>query len=287
MTERRSRPYEFPIERGKILEFARAIKSSNPAFLGVAPIIPPTFLMVGGQIWGYSWEHPGDSPMADVGVDSARSLHLEETYEFSGPLPSAGELLEGELVLLEPVEKVGRRSGPMTIWTTETRYRRADGSCAALARQVIAQLEAAQHGADEGEEQLPADPPPADEARETARRYGPIRLEDVIQYQAASGDLNPHHYDREILAASGFTRFFLPGMLPAGLLGGQVADLYGAERVRRVSFSFRELVFVGDTITTRVEPTDGPAPDGALTLDLACLRGDGRTAVSGSAVIAG
>ncbi len=170
--------------------------------------MPPTFLMVGGQIWGFSWEHPGDSPLAAAGVDSARSLHLEETYEFFGPPPSAGEVLEGQLVLNEPVEKVGRRSGPMTLFTTETTYWRSSVERAALAKQVIVQLRDAQHGADDQDAGVGAPDEPAEDLADNVRRFGPLRLEDVVQYQAASGDLNPHHYDAEILAGSGFSRFF-------------------------------------------------------------------------------
>jgi acyl dehydratase len=286
-TQTPSRRYEFPIERGKILEFARAIKSSNPAFFGRAPIMPPTFLMVGGQIWGYSWEDPGDSPLAATGVDSARSLHLEETYEFFGRPSSAGEVLEGQLVLLEPVQKVGRRSGPMTLFTTETTYWRSNGERAAVAKQVIAQLRDARHGAEDQEADQSAPNAAAEERLpDNARRFGPLKLEDVVRYQAASGDLNPHHYDAEIRSNSGFSRFFVPGMLPAGLLGGMVADITGADRIRRISFSFRELVFVGDTVTCSVDLTDDGDSDGVIELALTCARSDGKVAVTGTASVA-
>src|SRR5579863_10523010 len=100
--DRVSRRFDFPVERGKILEFARAMRSDNPAFRGPDAIAPPTFLIVAGQIWGYSWERPGDSPLAAMGVAPEQQLHLEETYEFNSQPPHAGEALEGQLRLLDP-----------------------------------------------------------------------------------------------------------------------------------------------------------------------------------------
>lgn len=279
-------PFEFPVERGKILEFARAIQSRNAAFYGPEPLAPPTFLMVAGSIWGYSWEQPGDSPLADTPVDPTRTLHLEEAYRFSGPPLRAGDLLEGRLRLLPPVEKLGRRSGPMTIYTTETTFVSGQGQEIARARQVVAYL----HGTGETQPDAPVPPArePAPQLRDAddaagSRRLGPLRLEDFVRYQGASGDLNPYHYDRTVLEASGGTQLIAPGMFPAGVLGGLVADAYGAGCIREISFRFREPVLLGDTITCRVEPAVEQEPADELVLDLSCERGTGEIAISGSA----
>ena len=292
----RSPRFEFPIERGKIFEFARAIHSENPAFFGASALAPPTFLIVAGEIWGYSWERPGDSPLAETGVNASQALHLEETYEFYGEPLRAGDVLEGELCLFTPIEKVGRRSGRLTLHTTETTFWRPDGARAALARQVIAQLHDAARPEDPATDAAAGQPdPPVDRGDPGAtgastpecRRFGPLRLEDFVQYQAASGDLNPHHYDREVLTASGFSRFFSPGMLQAGFLGGQLADIYGSENIRRISVNFRELVYLGDVVTCRVSPPVPDAQTGAQTaeVELECVRSDGAVAITGSAVV--
>lgn len=281
----RSPQFEFPVERGKILEFARALKSDSPAFRGARAIAPPTFLIVGGQIWGYSWEHPGDSPLASMGVNPAEQLHLEETYEYFGEPPRAGTLLSGELALLAPVEKVGRRSGRLSIITTRTTFRREDGTPAATATQVIAQLHEHQRTHDAGDE---SDGPVADElpAGWSQASFGPLTIEDVVQYQAASGDLNPHHYDPDLLKSAGFTRFFVPGMFGAGLLGCQVAAVYGPERVRRLSVRFSELIYVGDRIRCAISPpTVSTADPGLVEVELTCTRPDGKVAISGNAVV--
>jgi acyl dehydratase len=284
-TSSRSVRFEFPIERGKILEFAWAIQSENAAFFGPDALAPPTFLMVAAEIWGYSWERPGDSPLADARVDPTRALHLEETYEFFGEPMRAGETLEGELQLLEPVPKTGRRSGPMTIYTSVTTFTRLDRSHAATGRTVIAQLLDPDHAA----ASAPAAdmPPAAIPEGAITRRFGPLRMEDFIRYQAASGDLNPHHYDPEVRAAAGFPRFFSPGMLQAGFLGGQVADAYGAASIRRFGVRFHELVYLGDEVTCYVAPAAevSSSESGLLGLELGCIGAHGELAVSGSAQV--
>lgn len=145
-----SERFEFPIERGKILEFARAIHSDNPSFCGPNAIAPPTFLAVAAAVWGYSWEVPGDSPLAEVGFDASKGLQLEEDYEYFGPPPSAGTVLTGQITLSEPVSKVGRRSGPMTILSTETTFWDEEGRVVAKARQVVARLDAAHEKSTDG-----------------------------------------------------------------------------------------------------------------------------------------
>ena len=176
----------------------------------------------------------------------------------------------------------------MTLYTTETTFWATSGALVAHAVQVVAHL----HGS--GAEPEPASPGPPPQSSEPAsasdddpgaRRFGPLRLEDFVQYQAASGDLNPHHYDREVLEASGETRFFCPGMLLAGFLGGQVSDIYGAESVRSIAFRFREPVFLGEAVTCHVNALGTTSQDGKLELELGCLRADGLVAVSGTACV--
>ena len=214
-------------------------------------------------------------------------LHLEEAYRFDGPPPRAGELLQGQLRLLPPVEKVGRRAGPMTIYTTMTTYWREDGSEAAHARQVVARLHTPPPADHEAPVQPAAEPPTSPGDEPATRRLGPLRLEDFVRYQAASGDLNPYHYDPEVLAAAGGASLIAPGMLSAGVLGGLVADLYGAANVREIAFSFREPVLLGDVIVCSALPADAPPERGETLLGLQCLRASGDVAVAGSARVIG
>lgn len=119
------------------------------------------------------------------------------------------------------------------------------------------------------------------------RTFGPLTLEDVVRYQGASGDLNPHHYDARVAAEAGFERFFSPGMLQAGLLGSMVADAFGAESVRRFRVRFHELVWVGDTITLSMRVTKRYSEDAERRADieLTCVVPDGTVAVTGVATV--
>lgn len=135
---RASRPFTFEVERGKVREIARATGAQNPELLA-GDAIPPTFLTVASGWWGYSWEEPGDSPLADEQVDAARTLHLEERYVYERPL-RVGDRLTGVLTIEQPVRKQGRRAGPMTIYTTRTTFTDQDETLVATAIQRIAEL---------------------------------------------------------------------------------------------------------------------------------------------------
>lgn len=293
--------FEFPVERGKILEFARALKSTLPAFFGEHAVAPPTFLAAGAQIWGYSWEQPGDSILADWGVNAKNVLHLEEEYRFSGPPLRAGDLLSGTTRLREPVKKVGRRAGPMTLLELFTEYRGRAGDLVATAQQLVVRRDALDSLGTALEQGVGASPAPASapaalvaadsgEALASAipsRRHGPLTLEDCVTYQAASGDLSPQHYDPEILRESGFSTFFSPGMLQAGLMSIPVAEAFGPESIRRIRFRFAELVDIGEMITcSAAVAEDQHGDDDAITVvDLACTRSDGVVAVTGQAEV--
>lgn len=135
---RAAEPFDFEVERGKVREFARATGAVHPGYERDG-LVPPTFLAVASGWWGPSWEDPGSSPLADEAVDPNTLLHLEETYRFRRPL-RIGDRLTGHLELLEPEEKVGRRAGPMTIYTTRTVFRDTDGEAVAEAVQRVAHV---------------------------------------------------------------------------------------------------------------------------------------------------
>ena len=71
--------YPIPLERGKVLEFARATQSANPAYSADEPVIPATFLTTARLVW----EPREENPMVGVGLDLRRVLHGEEEYAFT------------------------------------------------------------------------------------------------------------------------------------------------------------------------------------------------------------
>jgi hypothetical protein len=115
--------YEVPIERGKVMEFARATKSTNVAYLQDVPVIPPTFLTTARLVW----EPVEQNPLAELGLDMRRLLHGEEEFVFHGPLPRAGQALRVEARLDDQWERQGKRGGRMRFVRVINEFRDASG----------------------------------------------------------------------------------------------------------------------------------------------------------------
>ena len=125
-------PFTLDVERGKIHELARAVRSSDPAHLtGDAPVIQPTFLTT--MIF---WEElvPGSNPWSLVAMDPQRGLHAEQEYVFHGPPPRAGARLTCQSRITEIYEKEGRRGGTLVFAVMVTELRDEAGRLVAEAR---------------------------------------------------------------------------------------------------------------------------------------------------------
>jgi hypothetical protein len=125
--------YDVPIERGKVLEFARATQSANPAYTGSEPVVPPTFLTTARLVW----EPPEQNPAAQLGLDQSRLLHGEEEYVFHGPLPRAGQTLHVEARLDADWQKEGRRGGLMRFVRLVNEFRDESGKLLVEQRSVV------------------------------------------------------------------------------------------------------------------------------------------------------
>jgi hypothetical protein len=125
-------PFAMDVERGKIHEFARAVRASDPAyFTGDAPPIPPTFLTT-----MFFWEElvAGSNPWALVNMDQKRGMHAEQEYVFYGPPPRAGTKLTCQSRIAEIYEKEGRRGGNLVFAVMVTELRDETGKLVAEAR---------------------------------------------------------------------------------------------------------------------------------------------------------
>jgi acyl dehydratase len=129
-------PVTMHVERGKIREFARAIKDDDPLYADEAyaareagGIVPPvTFLQTVSH-----WDDGAGRPR--LPFDLKRVLHGEQEYEFLGPI-HAGDVLTAVSRIADVYEKPGKRGGPMTFAVTETEYRNQRGELVARARHV-------------------------------------------------------------------------------------------------------------------------------------------------------
>ena len=76
-------------------------------------------------------------------------------------------------------------------------------------------------------------------------------MTDIVQYQGASGDLNPMHHDDPLARSVGYPAAFSVGMLGAGYLATFCTDVYGPENARRFRTRFREVVYRGEVTAGR------------------------------------
>jgi len=129
---RTGEPFTMPLEAGKVREFARATRSTNPAYLDdPAPVIPPTFLTT-----AFFWQEGGADPWPAVAMDQRRGLHAEQEFVFHGPPPRAGTRLTGVSRITGITEKQGRRGGTLTFAVMVTEFRDETGRLVAEARQT-------------------------------------------------------------------------------------------------------------------------------------------------------
>jgi hypothetical protein len=130
----RGKPFRVVVEEGKVREFARAVKSSNPAYVADAPqgTSPVTFLAS-----SVFWQGPDNSPWGDAPLNWERILHGEQEFVFPGPPPAAGSELTAEARIDRIYEKEGKRGGMMTFVELVTEYRSPSGAVVAESRSTI------------------------------------------------------------------------------------------------------------------------------------------------------
>ena|SRR5919109_38849 len=130
----RGKPFRVVIEEGKVREFARAVKSSNSAYVaeGPQPTSPVTFLAS-----SVFWQRPENLPWGEAQLKWERILHGEQEFVFPGPPPAAGTELTAESRIDRIFEKEGKRGGAMTFVEAVTEYRDGTGAVVAEARSTI------------------------------------------------------------------------------------------------------------------------------------------------------
>jgi hypothetical protein len=123
--------FEFPLEKGKIREMARAMDSRCDEYFGDDPPVPPTFL----KLAQFVWEPAEGSAIGRVGYDPNNPpLHAEQEFVFDGPPPRAGEVLTAQTVVESIEDKPSRRFGRLDYITMVTEFRNAEGRIVGQAR---------------------------------------------------------------------------------------------------------------------------------------------------------
>lgn len=282
-------PYEVPIERGKVREFARATKATDPAYESGDPPVPPTFLVTGA--W---WTQPGSSVLEQAGLAWSRLLSGGSEFRVTGPALRCGEVLTARQQVTDVYERTGRRGGRMTFVVFTTAFRRPDGTPAAEERHTTI-VTGGPPAPGPSATPAAAGPAPASthpgvaKVAESGDKLptfvdAPLSRSDIVAYQGASGDLNPIHHDDDHARAAGFPGAFSVGMLHAGILGTYLGDLFGADRITGFGVQFREVAWPGDVIT--YGGTVGSPVAGALGLTLSVRRHAGGEHLRGWATVA-
>lgn len=133
---RTGEPVVMHVERGKIREFARAIKDDDPLYFDeefatreAGGIMPPVTFLQTMTHWddGRGRVRP---PM-----DLKRALHGEQEFELLRPI-HVGDVLTARMRVADIYEKPGRRGGTMTFVVMDTEFTNQRGELVARARQV-------------------------------------------------------------------------------------------------------------------------------------------------------
>jgi hypothetical protein len=130
------------VELGKIREFARATKSTNPEYLKAEnPVAPATFLVTSSF-----WQDAPPRRAGASGEGYERLLHGAQEFVFFGEPPRAGTVLSVQSRPGPEYEKTGRRGGVMKFRELITEYRDQDGTLVAEAHGTIIETSQAPTG---------------------------------------------------------------------------------------------------------------------------------------------
>lgn len=125
----------FPVERGKIREFSKAVLADDPAYLDPAVpggiVAPPTFLLTLAN-----WEPEGGPSLPDLGVDFLRVVHGEQEFDYLAPIHAGDELTATSLVT-DVYDKTNSRGETLAFVVLENRFVNQDGVEVARSRMVL------------------------------------------------------------------------------------------------------------------------------------------------------
>jgi len=110
---------------------------------------------------------------------------------------------------------------------------------------------------------------------------------DVYLFAGITGDLNPAHVDEEYAKGTFFKQRIAHGLLSAGFISAVIAaKLPGPGSVYiGQSLKFLAPVYIGDTVTARVEAIEVNVNKNRLRLRTTCTKQDGTMVIDGEAVV--
>lgn len=139
--------FTFPVERGKIMEFARAIKEDNPIYFdkeaakkaGFPDVIaPPTYSMVAMFTFEPPESHPNLGLSYSWDGKGGFVLHGEAEWQYFKALV-AGDVMTVTSKCVDMYEKEGKRGGKMELAVTEATFVNQRGEKALVYRTTAIQ----------------------------------------------------------------------------------------------------------------------------------------------------
>ena len=118
-----------------------------------------------------------------------------------------------------------------------------------------------------------------------AERSKTVDMRDIDLYTQITGDRNPLHYDEQAARNSLFKGLIVQGGITSGMLNAIVAeDLPGPGTVfLAMELKFVKAVYVGDTITGRVEVMSARRDKPICTVAVSVRNQDGEVCLNGTA----
>lgn len=119
----------------------------------------------------------------------------------------------------------------------------------------------------------------------SAERARSVGMREIELFTEITGDRNPLHYDEELARKSLFGGLIVQGGVTSGILNAIVAeDLPGPGTVfLGTELKFVKAVYVGDTITGRVEVATVREDKPICTIAVSVRNQNGETCLSGTA----
>lgn len=232
---------------------ARPYEDLDFLYEGKGPKVFPTFAVIGGMA--------GMGVMGQIeGINPVMILHGEQSITLHRELPPEAKVtLEGELV--EVWDK-----GGAAVLGIETTASDGDGPLFTAKAGIFARGSGG-FGGERG---------PSSKKKNVAPEREPdhsisdeTRIEQAAIYRL-SGDRNPLHVDPEFAKAGGFDTPILHGLCTYGFVGRAILKaVCDNDPARLTSFEarFADVVFPGDTITTKLWVDGGEAVVEAATQD--------------------
>jgi len=261
--------FAFPVERGHVLAFARAIGADDTGL-----VVPPTFAVVADHFDPHFSRRPPLGRGWNDGLPPSH-LHVEQSFSYTRPL-RIGETLTARRGQGRVWSRQGRTAGLLRFVEERTELLDANGAEVVVVSWV--DVHAEQSHADLTNRQTastqPASTQPASRDAPGARSRRPgdaiahqherattvveqITRTQIVMYVGASGDYHPLHHDDDLATRHGYPSVFVPGMLTMGLTAKAVTETIDLADLRSFGGRFRAQVWPGTTLvaTTTVSHT--------------------------------